>query len=241
MRPNLSFFVPLPQAPANTDTGAFKSARRAPTPPAAFGRDTFEAEIGREGTRYFSRIIHWPSGRGSGVTLGPGYDMGQRSAKSIVHDLTRAGVPSRDALFFSYAAGLRGPAAQSFVAQHRNASPTISAEAQQRIFGEILTPVLVEDIKRILNKPDTVRAYGAVSWDHLPKAAQELLFDLRYRGDYTPATRKLLQPALVAGDFPALVNLMEQRALWRSFGVPEQRIETRIKIARRILTDSGVG
>jgi hypothetical protein len=209
-------------------------ARRSP---AAFGSDTFQAEIGKEGTRYFSRVIHWPTGSASGVTIGPGYDMGKRSAQSIINDLTRAGVAPRDALFFSHAAGLQGSAAQAFVARHRGQSPTITPEAQQRIFTEVIQPAIIDDIKRILEKPDTVRAYGAISWSGLPQAARELLFDLRYRGDYTPATRKFLHPALVAGDFRGLVGIMEDRALWRRFGVPESRIDTRINIAQRILTE----
>jgi hypothetical protein len=163
--------------------------------------------------------------------------MGQRSAKSIINDLTRAGVAPRDALFFSYAAGLRGATAQAFVKQYRDSSPTITAEAQQRIFTEIIRPAIIADIQRIMSKPETVRAYGTTSWGALPRAAQELLFDLRYRGDYTPTTRKLLHPPLVAGDFREVVRIMEDRPLWQRFGVPDGRIEARIQIARRILAD----
>lgn len=240
MRPECTLSFPYRQFPTHADTSECKAASTAQTEPAAFGSNTFEAEVGKEGTRYFSRVIHWPTGRSSGVTLGPGYDMGQRSAQSIVRDLTHAGVAPRDALFFSHAAGLQGSAAQAFVAQHRDRSPTISAETQQRIFTEVIRPAMLADIQRILRKPDTVRAYGALSWSTLPSAAKELLFDLRYRGDYTPATRKLLHPALVSGDLGKIVQIMEDRALWRRFGVPEGRIETRIRIARRLVGRSNL-
>lgn len=238
MRPNCSFCFPDRQFSTHTNTVTEKAALPARRLPTAFGSDTFQAEIGKEGTRYFSRVIHWPTGAASGVTIGPGYDMGKRSPQSIINDLTRAGVAPRDALFFSYAAGLQGSAAQEFVARNRGHSPTITPEAQQRIFTEVIRPAIIDDIERILEKPDTVSAYGAISWSSLPQAARELLFDLRYRGDYTPATRKFLHPALVAGDYTGLVRIMEDRALWRRFGVPEGRIDTRIQIARRVLTES---
>jgi hypothetical protein len=238
MRAECTFSFPYRQFPTRIDTPQCKAASLAHSQPSAFGSDTFKAEVGKEGTKYFSRVIHWPTGRASGVTLGPGYDMGQRSAKSIVRDLTRAGVAPRDALFFSHSAGLQGAAAQAFVARHRDRSPTISIEAQQRIFSEVIRPAIIADIQRILAKPDTIRAYGALSWNALPPAARELLFDLRYRGDYTPATRRLLHPALLSGDFQRVAQIMQDRAMWRGFGVPEGRIDTRIRIARRIMAPS---
>jgi hypothetical protein len=226
----------LPYRPSALHLGA--ASRRSEPPQCSrwsFGQDTFDAEVGAQGTRYFSRVIHWPTGSSSGVTIGAGYDMGRRSSELVFRELRRAGVPTEDALFVSKAAGLRGEAARRFVEVNRHHAPTITPQAQQRLFAEIVSPAMIDDVKRILVKADTVRAYGALSWDALPTAARELLFDLRYRGDYIPATRRLLHPALVAGDFRGVVRLMEDRQLWRRFGVPEGRIDTRIRIARRLL------
>ena len=56
---------------------------------------------------------------------------------------------------------------------------------QKALFEGVTTAETVADIQRIFSKPDVVQMYGAASWDSLPRAAQEIVFDLRYRGDYT--------------------------------------------------------
>lgn len=196
----------------------------------SFGQSTFNAEVGAEGTPYFSRVIHFPGGRSSGVTLGPGFDMGLRSRQSIIEDLKRAGVPYSDALELSQGAGLRGESARRFVLANRNSLPVISAQAERSLFEDVISPQIIADIKRILVKPDVVSTYGAVGWEELDRPVQELLFDLRYRGDYTPYTRKLIQPLLASQDSEGLSRLMQDRALWSALGVPSARIEQRMAI-----------
>lgn len=58
-------------------------------------------------TRYFSRVLHWPGGV-SGVTLGRGYDMGQRSRGEIHATLCQADIEDFKASLCSRAAGLTG-------------------------------------------------------------------------------------------------------------------------------------
>ncbi|WP_250318501.1 hypothetical protein [Rosenbergiella gaditana] len=62
---------------------------------------TFRAEGNNiSGSRYYSRKIHWPgiesrcNQYGSGVTIGRGYDMKERSETQIIHHLTLAGIPT---------------------------------------------------------------------------------------------------------------------------------------------------
>jgi hypothetical protein len=156
--------------------------------------------------------------------------MGLRSAAQVVQDLMQVGVPRAAAETLAKGAGLRGVAAQRHVALYRHNTPQISEQVEQRLFTEVTTPEVVRDVKRILAKPDTVAAYGAVTWDSLPQPLQELLFDLRYRGDYTPTTRRLLHPLIVAGDTAGLRAAVEDRAFWRARGVPEGRIAARIEL-----------
>ncbi len=63
---------------------------------------------------YFSRILHYPGGN-SGVTLGRGYDMSQRSAGAIFSTLRQAGIEEYKAVLCARAAYLRGRHAQQFV------------------------------------------------------------------------------------------------------------------------------
>lgn len=61
-----------------------------------------------------SNRLHWPQGA-SGVTLGPGYDMRERSAATIKADLMQVGVQQAAAETVSAAATLRDSAASNFV------------------------------------------------------------------------------------------------------------------------------
>lgn len=79
-----------------------KKVARVVVQPAA-GKITFDAE-GQEGGRFHSRELHVPSGS-SGVTIGRGYDMSQKSAFRIKRDLMAAGVSKEDAEKLSGAHG----------------------------------------------------------------------------------------------------------------------------------------
>jgi hypothetical protein len=197
-----------------------------------FGQPTFNAEGTEAAGPWFSRQIHYPGGERSGVTIGRGYDMGGRTPLQVQRELLLAGVGSKDATLLSTAAGLQGASADIFVAENREHAPIISLEAQQALFERVVTPQIISDISRILTKPDVQATYGKSEWALLKPEIKELLFDMRYRGDYTPTTRTVLQPHIVSNDTDALLKVMEQRDYWRNLGVPEARIDARIGILR---------
>lgn len=201
-----------------------------------FGQPTFDAEGSEHASRYFSRSIHWPGGA-SGVTIGRGYDMGQRTPLQIVSELTYAGVPNHQAEWFRQAAGLRGEAARRFVESETGRAPVLSIEAQKKLFEVVTTTETIADIRRIMNKPDVVQKYGRASWDDLSTPVQELVFDLRYRGDYTPTTRERLQPLINANDLVGLQEVMNDTCYWRAIGVPRDRIERRQELASSFNTE----
>jgi hypothetical protein len=196
-----------------------------------FAQRTFDAEGLEDAGPYFSRRITYPGGANSGVTIGRGYDMGRRSTLAVSRELQAAGVSPGDAGLFAKAAGLRGTRAQSFVNLHRDSFPILSLDAQKRLFEDVVTPELIADIKRIFDKPDTVKAYGRPSWDDLSVEAQELIFDLRYRGDYTPVTRQRIQSLLVEQDYEGLKRVMNDTQYWSKLGVPAGRIKERQAMA----------
>ena len=196
----------------------------------SFGQGTFDCEGLEARGQYFSRVIHWPGGK-SGVTIGRGYDMGQRTRLQVLSELRHAGVGEEDALFLAGAAGLRGERARNFVGGALSSSPVLSLRAQRRLFETITTPEVISDIQRILAKPDLRAKYGPISWDALSPMAREVVFDLRYRGDYTPETRTRVQPLLVAQDDAGLLALLEDRAYWLALKVPITRIDARIERA----------
>jgi len=198
----------------------------------SFGQTTFDAEGQEARGRFFSRVMHWPGGS-SGVTIGRGYDMGQRTRLQVIAELRHAGMSADDATFFGDAAGLRGEAAAQFVRMRMVESPVLTIPTQRTLFEEITSRETVADIQRIMTKPDVVAKYGSVAWEELSDYAREVVFDLRYRGDYTPTTREALQPLLVSGDDEGLKDLMNDTAYWTRCKVPAQRIRDRSQIPLR--------
>jgi hypothetical protein len=56
----------------------------------------------------------------SGLTLGPGYDMGTRTARSVVSDLTAIGVERSTAVAVAAGASLKGHDAKVFIKENKN-------------------------------------------------------------------------------------------------------------------------
>lgn len=186
------------------------------------GQLTFDAE-GQEGGAYHSRTAHWPGGA-SGVTIGRGYDMRERSWKEVHDALVGAGVPEQDAIALADGAGLSGTEARDFI---RDADlPEISLEAQKVLFDETYA-WYVADVQRISQLGGVVSAYGEVDFETLDPALLDLAVDLRYRGDYTRVTRQVVQPLLVANDVEGMARVMANKGLW--LGVPEDRFLRRKK------------
>ncbi len=73
----------------------------------------------REAQAGVSNRLHWPGGS-SGVTLGPGYDMGGKSRSQVISDLTAIGVDRATAARIAEGAGLTGQAAGAFARNNRN-------------------------------------------------------------------------------------------------------------------------
>ena len=83
-----------------------------------------------EAQRHVSNHLHFPGGN-SGVTLGPGYDMGGRSVEEITRDLTSVGVPADRAALAARAAGLKGSKAKEFAHAHNKLIDLTEGQEQQ--------------------------------------------------------------------------------------------------------------
>lgn len=174
-------------------------------------------------SNFFSRRASQPSPE-SGVTIGRGYDLRFRSSEEIYGDLIAAKVSEQDALILSEAAGLKGQAAKKFVS--RSDLPTLS-EVQEYTLFNIAYGDIEADVIRISNKGDCVEKYGKVDWENLDPAIKEVLIDLRYRGDYTPETRKYLQKAVSDNDPAAFLEAISKKEIFSS-NLPNSRFEARV-------------
>ncbi len=190
------------------------------------GKLTFDAE-GNEGGPYHSRVLHVP-GSTSGLTIGRGYDMKEKKAAKIEADLKNAGVAADLAAKVSKAAGLSGNSAKQFIKSNGLESFEISKEAQEILFKTVYDELEV-DVKRICNKADCVKAYGAVNWDGLNPVIKDILVDLRFRGDYYGKTRKKIQKFAAQNDFQTFADAIRDEGFWKgSCGVPPDRFNRRV-------------
>ena len=87
---------------------------------------------------------------------------------------------------------------------------------------------------RLYFQEGQVEKYGATDWDGLDPIVRDVVVDLRYRGDYTPATRNKVQPIIVANSRSRLKQLMATEQYWRfQLNVPRDRFDRRRKYLER--------
>ncbi|EMA8637098.1 peptidoglycan-binding protein [Cronobacter malonaticus] len=129
---------------------------------------------------WFSRILHWPHSAASGVTLGRGYDMGNRSAGEIFATLRQAGIEEYKAILASKSAFLKGREAASFVKFYGPLFGEITHQQQLRLF-EIAIQFYISRAKRVFNKNKAKMAY-AISWENMRPALRDIFIDSLYQG-----------------------------------------------------------
>jgi len=187
---------------------------------------TFEAE-GHEGGPYHSRKLHVPSDF-SGVTIGRGYDCKTKTTARIVLDLRHSGISKDKADVIGKCSGLKGQAAKDFI-EHKNLEDFEITQSQQVKLFELVYASILEETKRLCTKDDVTEAYGRCNWDALNPVIREILIDLRFRGDYTPSARRLIQKTVSENDLAGFVAAMVDRSNW--VNVPLNRFELRKRYA----------
>jgi hypothetical protein len=183
---------------------------------------TWEAE-GNEGGRFHSRVLHVPSST-SGLTIGRGYDMKNRSNAEIKKDLIQAGADTIKATTIGKAAGLSGSKAEQFIIDNDLLDFEISAGTQLKIFENVYSDY-VSSVKRICNKKRVQDEYGKTDWNNLDKDIIDVLVDLTFRGDYHPNSRKIIQKSVANNDFSEFRKKITNKENWGAW--PKDRFERR--------------
>lgn len=193
------------------------------------GQLTFDAE-GNDiaNSIHFSRVAHWPKGP-SGVTIGRGYDLGQRPNPET--DLTEAGVPEPLFSWLIGAKGLKGQAAKLYLdaASEEIKQFQITRKQQYKLFIPVYE-FMKSEVIRISGSPANIEDYGHLNWGATNSKIQDIAVDLIYRGDYTPNTRKSVQQHIIDNDLPALSATMADDSKWP--GVPSDRFNRRANYLR---------
>ncbi|WP_077342367.1 hypothetical protein [Pseudocolwellia agarivorans] len=190
----------------------------------SYGVLTWDAE-GTEGGRYHSRCFHVPSER-SGLTIGRGYDMREKTASKISTHLIQAGISCEVANVILLAAGKIGKDAELFIIENDLLDYEISAKAQLKLF-EIIYKEMEADVKKICNKSITTKTYGKTDWATLHVKIKNVLIDLRFRGDYHPTSRKFLQKHVADNDLALFKDEIKKEKNWAN--VPAARRQARTK------------
>jgi hypothetical protein len=202
------------------------------------GQLTFDAEGNDiDGSTYFSRVAHWPAVGESGITIGRGYDVGQQP--NVMNDLKNAGITEPLLSWLAEAKGLKVKEASDYL---NNVAPeirksTITRKQQHKLF--IYTyEIMLRDVKRISTKvptlekyaPDIPRSEAEKVWNAIDPKIKDLMVDLRYRGDYKPATRNKIQALCYQNNFNAIKLAMQDAGFWKGLhGVPADRFNKRVE------------
>ncbi|WP_105633850.1 hypothetical protein [Cronobacter dublinensis] len=131
----------------------------------------------------FSRILHWPGTFASGVTLGRGYDMGNRSAGDILFCLRQAGIEEYKSQICARASGLKGRAAGSFVQYYGRLVGEITHFQQINLF-ELIYPKYVNLAKNYYLKytDQKVIINNATEWSSLNIRIKNVYVDIIFQG-----------------------------------------------------------
>jgi hypothetical protein len=177
---------------------------------------------------YFSRKVHWPGGV-SGITIGRGYDLGQRPNPES--DLAAVGVSEPLLGWLLGAKGLSGNAARNYL---QSASPEIrkifiTRKQQYQLFVPIYE-FMKSEVIRISDKSDAINLYGRLNWDSTNPKIQDMAIDLIYRGDYTGDSRALIQRHMTDNNLSAFSGVIGDRSKWGN--VPEDRFNRRVDYLR---------
>jgi hypothetical protein len=189
-----------------------------------YGEVTWESE-GTEGSRYHSRCYHLPT-NASGLTIGRGYDMKEKTQKKISDDLVSAGLARAHADIVKKAAGLSGRSAEFFVVENDLLDFQVTPDQQLALF-KISYDDAVKDVKRISADAANVSEYGTVDWDNLNSIIKDITVDLRFRGDYTKSSRKNIQKSIADNDLKEFKKQLKDSTKWP--GVPQDRFDRRVK------------
>lgn len=220
----------LGKVPAGNSTKATNSVAQKSTPPGTLavsrGQVTFDAE-GNDVPRspYFSRHVHWPGNAESGVTLGRGYDMGNRTEADVSRDLVKAGLDEPTAKKFAAGAQKKGPDAKKFVTDNQATLGEISREVQAKLFENIYPDYVARARKNY--DTWTVDAQGnslagKVEWGKLDSAIQDILVDFVYQG-FTKGKNPMVKG--MKNDFDELATYVEANETMQKYEAGRHRAD----------------
>lgn len=137
----------VPRAPAPPING---NVGRQPCASMNISASGFNFIFRHEAQAGVSNHLHWPGGS-SGVTLGPGYDMGARTAADVKARLLSLGLKEDQAEKASQGAGKTGSSASRFAKDNKDLI-NLTAEQEKKLL-DLTVPAYVNAVRRRITVP----------------------------------------------------------------------------------------
>ncbi|KZM43803.1 hypothetical protein OA92_08710 [Marinomonas sp. SBI22] len=183
------------------------------------GQLTFDAEGNDISDNiYFSRVIHWPGNSLSGVTLGRGYDIGNRSEAEVYNELINAFIDNDKAKKIAKGAGLKGDEAKNFVTDKKEEIGEITRKSQHYLFNNIFPSYEDRAIKNY-NKW-TKDKLEKIDWESLDNKIKDVLVDFVYQG-FTQGERPMVKG--MRNDKQELINYITSNPTIKLYEEGRQR------------------
>ena len=193
------------------------------------GQVTFDCEGNDDPTSpYYSRLIHWPGTVDTGVRIGRGYDMGDRSQAEVIGDLVAAGLTADRAAAFGKGSSLKGTDADRFVKENREKLGEISIQVQKALFERMYSKLLIlarKDYEYWTRGNDGLPCAGRVDWEKLDPVIRDVLVDFVFQG-YITGPHPMLEA--MKDDFDELMRYIQSAPALKQYhpgsrrrGLPE--------------------
>ena len=160
----------------------------------------------------------------SGVTIGVGYDMKERTKEGIISDLTGVGVLKKTAETLGGAAGLSHKKAGDFVKDNGAAKLT---QAQSQALFPTIYKVKADYAEKLATKKDVTDNYGVTDWAKLDSKIKDVLIDMTFRGDYTGSVREEIQEFVVKNDPAGFKKAISDKTIFPN-NLSKKRFQARI-------------
>ena len=140
--------------------------------------------------------LHWPKGA-SGVTIGPGYDLKERTELAVYADMISVGISREDANIIKKGAGKKFHEAEMFVKNYKDKIKPINKAQKIALFNMIWNRYYVPTSKRlfkklpheiyeknisVINKKDSKVFWHKTDWEDLDNRIIDIIVDLLYQG-----------------------------------------------------------
>lgn len=170
----------------------------------------------------------------SGVSIGFGYDMRERTPERVWEDLSQVEPPITQEWItaLSLAAGITGDAAQAFVDDHGTIFLTL--EQADSLF-DVTYAEETAFAREFATSPGSLGSLGveypAADWGSLDPAIRGILIDLKFRGDYRPwwPQQQTLQAAVAANDPEGVLTAIRDATAFPDDLAGSARFQARIR------------